>query len=108
MITVTMHFDQYQRYSGYDISGHGDYRGDQDTYDLVCAAVSAITLTCALGLRDVVGIDGIYESKSGYMNVDIGEKSSYEAELLMKTMLQGLKQIREQYPDTLYLTNVKG
>lgn len=47
-------------------SGHGEMDTEELGYDIVCAAVSAITLTAALGLRDALGIDGSYESEAGF------------------------------------------
>lgn len=108
MITVTMRSDSYERYRGFTITGHANHQEGKDGYDLVCSAVSAITLTCAFGLRDILHIAGRYESESGYMQVDIGDKSNKETELLMRTMLHGLEMIRVQYPDAIRLTHVKG
>ena len=55
MITVTMYLSAGEFCKGFTIKGHADsYVGDSQ-YDLVCAAVSAVTLTCALGLRDILG-----------------------------------------------------
>ena len=55
MITVTMYLSAGEFCKGFTIKGHADsYVGDSQ-YDLVCAAVSAVSLTCALGLRDILG-----------------------------------------------------
>ena len=55
MITVTMYLSAGEFCKGFTIKGHADsYVGDSQ-YDLVCAAVSAVTLTCALRLRDLRG-----------------------------------------------------
>ena len=48
MITVTMYLSAGEFCKGFTIKGHADsYVGDSQ-YDLVCAAVSAITLTLSL------------------------------------------------------------
>ena len=119
MITVTMYLSAGEFCKGFTIKGHADsYVGDSQ-YDLVCAAVSAVTLTCALGLRDILGKQGTYDSENGFMSVNIADKADEQSELLVKTMLQGLKMIQEggkelqsivqeKYPDTIKLINVKG
>ena len=99
MITVTMYLSAGEFCKGFTIKGHADsYVGDSQ-YDLVCAAVSAVTLTCALGLRDILGKQGTYDSENGFMSVNIADKADEQSELLVKTMLQGLKMIQEKYPD---------
>lgn len=108
MITVTMYLGAGGFCKGFTIKGHADsYVGDSQ-YDLVCAAVSAVTLTCALGLRNILGKQGTYDSENGFMNVNIADKADEQSELLVKTMLQGLKMIQGKYPDTIKLINVKG
>lgn len=108
MITVTMYRNAEQFYRGFAICGHADSYVGNSEYDLVCAAVSGITLTCALGLRDILIKQGDYDSQNGFMNVDIADKADEQSDLLIKTMLQGLKMIQERYPDTIKLIDVKG
>ena len=43
MITITMHRDKKDRYTGFTIKGHADY--DEAGSDIVCAAVSALSQT---------------------------------------------------------------
>ena len=108
MITIKVHLDSQERYRGFSISGHADSNREKDGYDLVCAAVSGVTLTCALGLQDVLQIEGRYDSKYGFMNVDIGNRADNLSDILIKTMLCGLEEIRKRYPDTLNLKMIKG
>lgn len=89
--------------SGYRISGHGDMDTEELGYDIVCAAVSAVTLTAALGLRDVLGASGSYESESGLLEVDISGSESAETEAVMRTMFRGLEEVRNQYPDRIHI-----
>ena len=48
MITITMHRDKKDRYTGFTIKGHADY--DEAGSDIVCAAVSALSQTALLGI----------------------------------------------------------
>lgn len=108
MITVTMYLKAGKFYKGFAVVGHADSDVGDGQYDLVCAAVSAITLTCALSLRDILGKQGTYDSENGFMNVDIAKETDDQSELLIKTMLHGLKMIQEKYPNVIKLINVKG
>lgn len=108
MITADMHRDADGYYQGFTISGHADgYEGDAE-YDLVCCAVSAVTLTAALGLKDVLHLDGTFDSRSGFLDVDITSLRSEKSEVLIETMLCGLKSIRDMYPDKLKILHIKG
>ncbi len=89
--------------TGYRISGHGEMDTAELGYDIVCAAVSAVTLTAALGLRDALGIDGSYESESGLLTVDIHGHEDARTEAVIATMFRGLEEIRKQYPDRILI-----
>lgn len=108
MITVDMHLNLAGHYTGFTVFGHADSMRKSGEYDLVCSAVSGITLTCALGLKDVLGIDGKYDSDSGMMIVDIGSRADQDSDLLIKTMVYGLKMIQEKYPGSLEVKQIKG
>lgn len=101
MITVTLHKDAKDLYTGFTISGHADgYEGEAE-YDLICAAVSAISLTIAQGLQDVLHLTGTFDSKSGFLDVDISSRQNEKSQVLIETMVHGLKSIQAQYPDKL-------
>lgn len=106
MITVTFETEK-QFYSGFSISGHADGFGGNDEYDLICAAVSAISLTTAEGLKDVLRIPGTYDSASGFMQVALSSENE-KSQLLMETFHHGLTSIREAYPGHLEIKEIKG
>ncbi len=54
MVTARMYLDTDGFYHKFDVSGHADGYTDDSEYDLVCAAISSITLTIASGLQDVL------------------------------------------------------
>ena len=108
MITADMHRDEDGLYKGFTLSGHAEgYEGDAE-YDLVCAAVSAVTLTTALGLKDVLHLEGTFDSHSGFLDVDISSSRNEKSQILIETMLCGLKSIQGMYPDKLKILNIKG
>lgn len=57
----------------FSVSGHADAYSDSLGYDIVCASVSAIVLTTALGLRDVLKINGQFDSDIGILKVDLNK-----------------------------------
>ncbi len=108
MITADMHRDAEGLYKGFTLSGHAEgYEGDAE-YDLVCAAVSAVTLTTAMGLQNVLHLEGTFDSHSGFLDVDIASPRNEKSQVLIETMLCGLKSIRAMYPDKLKILDTKG
>lgn len=101
MITVRLRSDEKGFYNGFTLSGHADKRNEGEEYDLVCAAVSAIVLTAVTGLEEVAAIPGTFTSSDGYLLADIKTHSNMESQLLIETMIAGLKKIQEQYPDAV-------
>jgi uncharacterized protein YsxB (DUF464 family) len=84
--------------SSFKVTGHADAQQDHMDYDIVCAAVSAITLTAAFGLQDVLRKEGTYDSSSGYLLVDIGTQGDKETEAVIQTMIRGLQEVSRHYP----------
>lgn len=102
MITIHMQRDAQGRYNGYLVQGHAEF-ADAGT-DIVCAAVSGITLTAALGLRDVLACPGTYENQPGTMHVALQVAATAETQAVLATMVAGLREIAAQYPDYLEIT----
>ncbi len=103
MITAEAVYSRAGLFTGYRISGHGEMDTEELGYDIVCAAVSAITLTAALGLRDALGIDGSYESESGLLTVDISGHEDARTEAVIASMFRGLEEVQKQYPDRILI-----
>lgn len=108
MIIVTMHINHEGLYDGFHIEGHADGFEKDGEYDLICASVSAITLTIAAGLRDVLHMEGKFDSNFGFMNVHLGSPGDARGQALIETMINGLREIDRQYPHHLKILDKKG
>ena len=108
MITVTMHTSQEGLYDGFHIDGHADGFEKDGEYDLICASVSAITLTIAAGLRDVLHMEGTFDSDFGYMDVHLDSPGDLRGQALIETMVNGLQQIDRQFPHHVLIFDKKG
>lgn len=88
--------------NGFDVEGHSGYA--ESGYDIVCAAVSAITQATILGLMHVVGI-GCHSSSDavkGSLHCDIFGGRYYDyrkAQILFETLKIAIEDIADQYPD---------
>lgn len=75
--------------------GHTGYA--ESGYDIVCAAVSALTEAAANGLREVAGIRVKDTTRDGYKEFSIGEYNQ-STDAILETMALALKDIANQYP----------
>jgi uncharacterized protein YsxB (DUF464 family) len=69
--------------------------------DVVCAAVSAVTQSAVIGLKEVAGIMPGLEIDKGYLECILPEqldgKQREKADVILETMVLALKDIEEQY-----------
>jgi hypothetical protein len=106
MIEVHVFWDEHSIF-GFSVLGHSDYssRGS----DIVCSAVSALSQTALLALNEVAGITPIYTKKDGLLECrvpqDIVQKTLLTCQVIFKTILLGIENIAEQYPDFVEIYN---
>lgn len=83
------------------ISGHDGSRPHGES--LICAAVSALTQTALLGVARHLkrGVD--YQVESGYLSFKLQQKPDELTSAVLETMLLGLEEIRNIYPDEIMI-----
>lgn len=78
----------------FNIKGHAD--SVEDGYDLVCCAVSAISITIANGITEIAKVNSSIHMDDGFLSLSL-ESNSLEhinkCQMLMETMVLGLKSI---------------
>ena len=88
--------------TGYRAEGHTGYA--EAGSDIVCAAVSALTQTTLNGLKDVLkapvmfDIDDAAAILEARLTPEATEAQVQQAQLLLKTLLEGLRAIERSYP----------
>lgn len=100
MINVTVLVDSEHHYIGVNYLGHAGYADDrQDGQDLVCAAVSALTLNMANSVEHFTEdkFTADMEEESGLFRFRFTDDVSPEATLLMNSLIFGLQDIEESY-----------
>ena len=95
------------RLVGFDCRGHAQY--DAPGRDIVCSAVSALTTAIANGIVEVANIQaGVSVDEDDGIHLilakDTGGEDLDRAELLLKTLEQGLRSIADAYPKNLKVT----
>jgi len=83
------------------IKGHADY--DISGKDIVCAAVSSITITT---INNIIALDDSisYEEKSGLLKIRIKKDTEINAKLL-DNLVRMLKELSEEYPKNIEIRN---
>lgn len=89
-----------------EASGHTGYAESGE--DIVCAALSAIIQTAALGLTEVAKIAATIDrnDEDGYFRLtlpSLGEEKRHEADLILETALCGITDIAKSYTDFIKL-----
>lgn len=89
-----------------ECTGHTGY-GEQGE-DIVCAALSSIVQTAALGLLQVVGADlGYKTGKDGYLKMtlpkEMDEGMRHDCDTVLETMLLGVSDLNQGYSDFIEL-----
>ena len=92
------------RLVGFHCVGHANF--DEPGKDIVCSAVSALTTAIADGIVEVVKVQAdvsMDESHGSHLILpaDTGGEELDKAELLLKTLQQGLRAIEQEYPKNL-------
>lgn len=80
------------------INGHAD--SVDEGLDMVCSAVSAVSLTIANGLTEVICVKPDINMHDGFLDIDLSNLNHDEmlrCQTLMETMLIGLKSMEFSY-----------
>jgi len=89
------------RYTGYRASGHSGYA--EAGSDIICAGVSALSITCVNAMESLLGIRTSAETdeETGMLSFDLPkltEDQEAGAQLLLGALGQGLSDLQETYP----------
>ena len=110
MIHVTVLTDSEHRYVGIDMEGHAGLAEDhQEGQELVCAAVSALTLNMANSVERFT--DDPFQAheyqEKGSFSFRFSSQISSGSELLMNSFVFGLMNIEESYGEPYIKIRIK-
>ncbi|MBB1080149.1 ribosomal-processing cysteine protease Prp [Limosilactobacillus sp. STM2_1] len=101
MIRASFSLDSNQRITSFKLTGHAD--SGPYGQDIVCAAVSALSISTVNGLEQVVHAAPHVEqdnANGGFLKVtDLSLER--ESQILLRTLLNGLIDIQESYPQNI-------
>ncbi|SHJ82362.1 ribosomal-processing cysteine protease Prp [Paramaledivibacter caminithermalis] len=105
MIRINIRRNKKNDIESFSVEGHADF--DEFGKDIVCASVSILTQTAVLALYEVGNIDVTYEMNDGWLscqipcNIDSNQRE--KANIILDTMLIGIKGTLEMYPEYIQL-----
>ena len=93
--------------TAYTLRGHADYAAEGD--DIVCAAASALSITCLNSLEAVCHIQPrVSGGKDGLLQVQLPPSLDadrlHDAQVLLKALHQGMKDLAEAYPRHVHVS----
>ncbi|MCC8167753.1 MAG: ribosomal-processing cysteine protease Prp [Clostridiales bacterium] len=92
--------------TGFHVSGHADDRAEEGN-DVVCAGISALVINAINSIEVLTSARFSEEAPEEGGHIDFsfknGDESSAEAQLLLSSMVLGLREIEQQYGNE-YLT----
>lgn len=95
-------------YTGFILEGHAGHNDGE--YDMVCTAISVLATTTINAIESVAGISPIYDiidDINGIMHISLPDgvcdTSMHDAQVIIKTMIQGLKDIKQEFPEYINL-----
>ncbi len=97
MVKISVYQDGGGRISGFRCTGHAGYANSGQ--DIVCAAVSALTVTAVNSVESLTQDKFSYEGdeEKGLMDFKVTAPVSDRAALILKSMFLGLMMIEESY-----------
>lgn len=101
MIKIIIKTDE-DKIIGYNVFGHANFAPKGKDIVCSCSAVSSITQTALLGLKELLKKDIEFEQDNGLLRVQINNPDK-DSNLVLETMLLGLKEIEKIYPKNVLL-----
>ena len=105
MVNITI-FTRNSAVCGFSSVGHAGQNAHGK--DIVCAAVSALTINCANALETIANASPIVKQSDGYLTVEVLESHyNHDAFILLTALQQGLTDIVASYPKYISIRKVE-
>ncbi len=95
MISVTVVRNETGKYIGFSSTGHADY--DVEGRDIVCSAVSVLSINLVNSLETLASARSDVESRDGYISYRLISEPTFGTELLFKSYILGIRSIIDEY-----------
>ena len=97
MIRARLFVSSEGRYMGYQVTGHAEWA--EEGKDIVCSAVSALSVICCNALESAAGTVPEARMDKGRLKVMLPKDSGHDAQVVLGVFRQGMLDLSQQYPD---------
>ena len=105
MIIIKTYRDHKNNITKFSVKGHAN--ADEYGKDIVCASISILSQTSILALYELLRIEIVYEMNDGWLYCelpkDLDPVIREKANLILDTMLIGIRGTKEMYQDFIEL-----
>lgn len=109
MIQINIWEDQRQQIKEFLVKGHAGH--GEEGWDIVCAAISALTISALNGLMEYVSIPLDVEMKDGYVHCILPKKISklqtIQSQAILQTMNLAFKNVMNEYGKYVKINKIK-
>ncbi|MCR5271879.1 MAG: ribosomal-processing cysteine protease Prp [Lachnospiraceae bacterium] len=107
MTNVTIYRQKDGSYQGFDCDGHSGYADAGE--DIVCAGVSALVINTINSIMKLTEtkLDTYVDEEKGTIRVRVLKEYGEDAELLIESLILGIKGISENYGEEFIILNFK-
>ena len=102
MTSILLYRANSGKLTGYRVSGHTGFANAGQ--DIVCSAISFMSITCANALESVAGTKPQLIQKDGLLDVMVAEPND-QAITIFKVFEQGMKDLKASYPTHIKLSD---
>ena len=103
MIRVSLYRNVRGDITGFSCKGHAGYA--EEGSDIVCAAVSALSITCVNALQSVAGVAPEVTEKDGFLTARLREdQMNHDSQVIFRTFEQGIRDMAASYPKYISFT----
>lgn len=105
MVKVILFQNEQAQFLGFQVLGHAGYADHGE--DIVCAAISAVVQTTAIGIMERLQLPVDFAMDEGDLMLKMMQPNQ-DASLLIDTMCLGLESIASEYPNYIQIRNENG
>lgn len=104
MTRVTLFRTSDGRLCGFECKGHAGYA--EAGSNIVCAAVSVLSITCCNALETIAGVQPRTDEKDGFLTLSLEEgQLNHDAQVILRVFEQGIGDVAASYPKHILLTD---
>ncbi|CUS26152.1 hypothetical protein FC70_GL001735 [Paucilactobacillus oligofermentans DSM 15707 = LMG 22743] len=106
MIKANFELDSQNNILSFQVTGHAE--SGPYGQDIVCAAISVLTISTINGLEEVIDMHPQVisdDTEGGFISVQ-KLKIDHDSQILLKTLINGVRDVAQSYPDNIIVEEI--